>query len=66
MDQGMGRTTTYLECFEFFLAPYPMGADSMRDGDPSKAPNIVNNSWGCEKAEGCARETSFFRRSRPS
>jgi serine protease AprX len=53
MDQGIGRPTSYIECFEYFLAPYAQGADPMKDGDPSKAPNIINNSWTCSKEEGC-------------
>lgn len=53
MDQGTGKASTYIECFEFFLAPYPMGGDPKVDGDPSKAPHIINNSWGCPTAEGC-------------
>jgi len=25
----------------------------MTAGDPSKAPHVINNSWGCPKSEGC-------------
>lgn len=53
MDAGTGKPSTYIDCFEYFLAPYPYGADPMRDGDPSKAPHVVNNSWGCPTSEGC-------------
>jgi subtilisin family serine protease len=53
MDGGYGTPSTYIECFEFFLAPYPFGGDKMRDGDPSKAPHVMNNSWGCPESEGC-------------
>lgn len=50
MDQGVGRPTTYMECFEFFLAPW----DSNRNNpDPNRAPDIVSNSWGCPASEGC-------------
>lgn len=52
MDRGTGRPSTYLECFEFFLAPYAQGTDSF-SGDPSKAPHIINNSWGCPASENC-------------
>jgi serine protease AprX len=52
MDQGWGKPSTYLECFEWFIAPYPVGGDSFA-GNPDKAPHIVNNSWGCPASEGC-------------
>jgi serine protease AprX len=53
MDQGTGRPSTYLECFEFFLAPYPRGGNPKTDGRPELAPHIINNSWGCPLREGC-------------
>jgi serine protease AprX len=52
MDQGVGTPATYLECFEFFLAPYPVGGKP-EQGDPARAPHVVNNSWGCPPGEGC-------------
>ncbi len=54
MDKGEGSASTYTECFEFFLAPYPLGGNSMTDGRPDLAPHIINNSWGCPGSEGCA------------
>ena len=53
MNQGNGTPATYLDCMQWFLAPYPHGGDPERDGDPTKAPHIVNNSWGCPPSEGC-------------
>jgi serine protease AprX len=53
MNLGNGQPSTYLACNQFFLAPYPHGGNPEVDGDPSKAPNIVNNSWGCPSSEGC-------------
>lgn len=53
MDAGVGRPSTYIECFEFFLAPYPQGGDPRKDGMPSKAPHVMNNSWGCDATETC-------------
>lgn len=53
MDNGLGKPSTYLECFQFFLAPWPYGADPLTSGDPSKAPDVINNSWGCPASEGC-------------
>jgi len=52
MEQGWGTPATYLECFEFFLAPYPVFC-TPDDGDPAQAPHVVNNSWYCPPAEGC-------------
>ena len=51
-DQGNGTPTTYLECFEFFLAPYPF-TGGPGNGDPSKAPDVTTNSWDCPVSEGC-------------
>ncbi|MCO5144203.1 MAG: S8 family serine peptidase [Oligoflexia bacterium] len=53
MDRGDGRPSTYLECFEFFLAPYGYGENPKLDGKPEYAPHIINNSWGCPRSEGC-------------
>lgn len=56
MDRGNGTPATYLECFEFFLAPYPVGGTPAQ-GDPAMAPDVTNNSWGCPPAEGCNATT---------
>jgi serine protease AprX len=53
MNQGVGSSVTYLECFEFFLAPYPIGGTPAQ-GDPSKAPDLTVNSWHCPSSEGCS------------
>ena len=53
MDGGVGTPATYIECFEFFLAPYPLGGNPLLDGDPLRAPHVVNNSWACPSYEGC-------------
>jgi serine protease AprX len=52
MEEGWGTPASYMECFEFFLAPYPVGA-TPAEGEPSFAPDIVNNSWSCPPTEGC-------------
>ena len=52
MDRNVGTPATYMECFEFFLAPYPVGGTPAQ-GDPSKAPHVVSNSWTCPPSEGC-------------
>lgn len=56
MDRGNGTPATYLECFEFFLAPYPVGGTPAQ-GDPAKAPDVTINSWSCPPSEGCAPDT---------
>jgi subtilisin family serine protease len=52
MDQGNGTPARYIECMEFFLAPYPLGC-TPNEGDPTEAPDITTNSWGCPASEGC-------------
>jgi serine protease AprX len=54
MDQNVGTPARYIECMEWFLAPYPIGGGQ---GDPTKAPNITNNSWNCPPSEGCSWDT---------
>lgn len=44
MERGNGRPSTYLECFQFFLAPTDAAG---QNPDPAKAPDIISNSWGC-------------------
>ena len=56
MDVGAGTPTTYLECFEFFLAPYPVGGNPGQ-GDPTLAPDVTVNSWTCPPSEGCSPNT---------
>ena len=50
MERGWGRPGTYLECFEWFLAPTDSNDENP---DPTKAPHVINNSWGCPEIEGC-------------
>ena len=54
MDDGVGTPARYIECMEWFLAPYPIGGGQ---GDPTKAPDITINSWGCPTSEGCSVNT---------
>ena len=35
------------------LAPFPQGGDPLKDGDPTRAADVLNNSWGCPELEGC-------------
>lgn len=50
MDQGAGTPTTYSECYQWFIAPTDLTG---QNPDPSKAPDVINNSWGCPTSEGC-------------
>ncbi len=56
MNDGAGTPETYLECFEFFLAPYPVGG-APEEGNPDLSPDVTNNSWGCPGFEGCEADT---------
>ena len=56
MDEGNGTPARYIECMEFFLAPYPINC-TPNEGDPTKAPDITINSWGCPASEGCSANT---------
>jgi len=35
------------------LAPFPQNGDPFVDGDPARAADVLNNSWGCPDIEGC-------------
>mgnify|MGYP000960583596 CR=1 FL=1 len=50
MERNAGTPFTYLECFEFFLAPTDLNNENP---DPSKSPHVINNSWVCPPSEGC-------------
>jgi serine protease AprX len=52
MDQGNGTPARYIECFQFFLAPYPI-TGTVSDGNPDLAPDVTTNSWTCPISEGC-------------
>jgi serine protease AprX len=50
MDRGWGQPSTYIECFEWFLAPTDQNGQSP---NPLKSPHVINNSWYCSAEEGC-------------
>jgi subtilisin family serine protease len=54
MDQGAGTPATYAECFQWFVAPTAVDGS---DPDPSRAPQVINNSWLCPASEGCGHDT---------
>ncbi|SCG77160.1 Subtilase family protein [Micromonospora echinaurantiaca] len=53
LDRNLGNPAYYLDCLQFMLAPFPPGGDPFTDGRPSRAPDILTNSWGCPSIEGC-------------
>ena len=48
MTEGVGAVPTYMECMQWFIAPTDTAG---QNPDPTKAPHVINNSWGCY--EGC-------------
>ena len=44
MNNGVGAIPTYLNCFQWFIAPTKIDGSAP---DPTKAPDVINNSWGC-------------------
>jgi serine protease AprX len=54
MDANNGTPARYIECMQWFLAPTRIGGG---DPDPTKAPDITNNSWECPPSEGCSFDT---------
>jgi subtilisin family serine protease len=50
MDEGVGTPTRYAECFQWFLAPTDAAG---ANPDPSRAPDVITNSWDCPTFEGC-------------
>jgi serine protease AprX len=50
MNEGVGSPATYTECYQWFIAPTDLND---QNPDPSKAPDVINNSWGCPPNEGC-------------
>ena len=50
MNDGLGSPASYAECYQWFIAPTDLGDNHP---DPAKAPDVINNSWGCTPTEGC-------------
>jgi subtilisin family serine protease len=50
MERGWGSPATYLEGFEWFLAPTDLNGENPQ---PEMAPHVINNSWTCPPVEGC-------------
>jgi subtilisin family serine protease len=56
MDVGNGTPATYSECFQWFIAPTNL---ANQNPDPTKAPHVINNSWGCPPSEGCTNPNAL-------
>ena len=50
MTEGTGAVPTYMECMQWFIAPTDTAG---LNPDPTRAPHVINNSWGCPPSEGC-------------
>lgn len=51
MDQaGVGKASTYIECFQWFLQPTDL---NNQNGNVDLAPHVINNSWYCPPEENC-------------
>jgi subtilisin family serine protease len=57
LNRNLGNPALYLDCMQFMLAPFPHGGDPLKDGDPTRAAHVLNNSWGCPTLEGCDPNT---------
>jgi serine protease AprX len=54
MNSNVGTPARYIECMQWFIAPTRINGT---DPDPTKAPDITNNSWECPASEGCSFDT---------
>ena len=50
MERGWGSPASYIECFDWFLAPTDLTGEN---ANPEQAPHVINNSWSCPEIEGC-------------
>lgn len=57
MERGWGSPYSYLECFEWFLAPTDLNNENP---DPLQSPHVINNSWSCPEVEGCDSSNWFL------
>ncbi|MCI0556398.1 MAG: S8 family serine peptidase [Anaerolineae bacterium] len=51
--RNLANAALYLDCMQFMLAPFPQDGNPFTDGDPRRAADVLNNSWGCPEIEGC-------------
>jgi len=50
MERGWGSPASYIECFEWLMAPTDLNNENP---NPALAPHAFANSWGCPPIEGC-------------
>ena len=55
MERGWGSPASYIECFEWLMAPTDLNNENP---NPALAPHAFANSWSCPPIEGC--DTSNF------
>jgi subtilisin family serine protease len=53
LNRNLANPAFYLDCMQFMLAPFPQGGDPFTAGNPTRAADVLNNSWGCPELEGC-------------
>jgi len=53
LRRNLSDPALYLDCMQFMLAPFPQKGDPFKDGDPTRAADVMNDSWGCPELEGC-------------
>jgi len=51
MNAGIGTPQRYIECLQFFIAPTDLNG---QNPNPSLAPHVIGNSYGCPPSEGCS------------
>ncbi|GAB4463065.1 MAG: S8 family serine peptidase [Anaerolineales bacterium] len=60
LNRNLGNPALYLDCMQFMLAPFPQGGNPFTDGDPTRAADVLNNSWGCPELEGCDPQALLY------
>jgi subtilisin family serine protease len=55
-DSGQGTPVTYIECYQWFIAPTNL---KNQNENPAAAPDVINNSWSCPIGEGCTPNILF-------
>jgi subtilisin family serine protease len=60
LNRNLGNPALYLDCMQFMLAPFPQNGNPFTDGDPRRAADVLNNSWGCPELEGCDPDALLY------
>ena len=53
MDQGVGQPSAYIECLQFFVAPWALTDSSHSNPNPALHADVISNSYSCTIQEGC-------------